>query len=123
MTWRAGRFNNADLGTKVLQKARFLELVEKAGLRDRAKEDAIVHQVKKVQTGPTSEQIAQAIVVLASLTHLPQAKGQAIEKAPEVSDPFEMSLVLILLVPFLIGMFWGSLYKFVDLVEMQTNTN
>ena len=110
MTWRAGRFNNADLGTKVLQKARFLELVEKAGLRDRAKEDAIVHQVKKVQTtGPTSEQIAQAIVVLASLTHLPQAKGQAIEKALEVSDPFEMSLVLILLVPFLIGMFWGSL--------------
>ena len=110
MTWRAGRFNNADLGTKVLRKARFLELVEKAGLRDRAKEDAIVHQVKKVQTtGPTSEQIAQAIVVLASLTHLPQAKGQAIEKALEVSDPFEMSLVLILLVPFLIGMFWGSL--------------
>lgn len=42
MTWRAGRFNNADLGTKVLQKARFLELVEKAGLRDRAIEDAIV---------------------------------------------------------------------------------
>ncbi len=34
MTWRAGRFNNADLRTKVLQKARFLELVEKAGLRE-----------------------------------------------------------------------------------------
>ena len=97
------------LEPKYFQKARFLELVEKAGLRDRAKEDAVVRQVNKVQTGPTSEQIAQAIVVLASLTHFPQAKGQAIEKALEVSDPFEMSLVLILLVPFLIGMFWGSL--------------
>ena len=51
MTWIAGRFNNADLGTKVLQKARFLELVEKAGPRDRAREDAIVHHVRKVQPG------------------------------------------------------------------------
>ena len=52
MTWRAGRFNNSDLGTKVLQKARFQELVEKAGLRDRAEDVVGVQQVAKVLSGP-----------------------------------------------------------------------
>lgn len=67
MSWSPGRYNNSDLGTKVLGKARFLELVEKTGLRDLKDSDVKVQQVANVlstQAGPSKEQIAQALAVL-----------------------------------------------------------
>ena len=33
MTWQSGKYNNSNLGTKVLGKARFLELVDMCGLK------------------------------------------------------------------------------------------
>ena len=109
MTWKAGRFNNADLGTKVLQKARFQELVEMAGLRDRAEDVVGVRQVAKVQTGPTREQIAQAIVVLAGFSQVQAATGQETEVVLEAADTSDFPLMLLLIVPFLIGVLTGCL--------------
>ena len=109
MTWRAGRFNNSDLGTKVLQKARFQELVEKVGLRDRAEDVVGVQQVAKVRSGPTREQIAQAIVMLAGFSQVQPVTGQLTKEALEVPEADEFPLILLLVVPFLIGMLVGCL--------------
>ena len=80
-----------------------------AGLRDRAEDVVGVRQVAKVQTGPTREQIAQAIVVLAGFSQVQAATGQETEVVLEAADTSDFPLMLLLIVPFLIGVLTGCL--------------
>ena len=109
MSWSPGRYNNSDLGTKVLGKARFLELVEKTGLRDLKDSDIKVQQVANVlstQAGPSKEQIAQALAVLVGWLQVAPVKGQNMTE--EVSEGPSM-LTVLLLATFMIGVFAGCL--------------
>ena len=97
MTWSPGKYNNSDLGTKILPKGRFLELVEKCGLRDLSETDLKVQQMAKVlsaQAGPSKEQLAQALAVLVGWLQVTPAKGQNVTlTTPEEPDVLAIFLV------------------------------
>ena len=88
MSWKAGRYNNADLGTKVLQKARFEELIGMCGLRDTAETNGDVQQVSTALAkgvGLSRRQLAEALSVLVTWLQIQGGAGQATEE-PEAED-------------------------------------
>ena len=78
MSWSPGKYNNSDQGTKVLQKARFQELVKMTGLRDLEENDVKIQQVVNVlaqNAGPSKEQVGQALATLVGWLQVQQASG------------------------------------------------
>ena len=108
MSWKAGRYNNADLGTKVLQKARFQELIGMCGLRDTAETNGDVQQVSTALVkgaGPNRRQLAEALSVLVTWLQFQGSAGQATED-PEIPDGW---FLLYLGLTVLVGVILGSL--------------
>ena len=95
MSWSPGKYNNSDLGTKVLQKARFQELVKMTGLRDLEENDVKIQQVVNVlaqNAGPSKEQVGQALATLVGWLQVQQASG--LETESETSE--ESSLLIMM---------------------------
>ena len=91
MSWSPGKYNNSDLGTKLLQKARFQELVQKAGLRDMEENETKIQQVANVlakTAGPSKEQVGQALAILVGWLQVRQANGSL----PESEQDRQMKL-------------------------------
>ena len=102
MTWQAGKDNNSDLGTKVLTKSRFQDLVHKCGLRVK---DGVVNLVKACETGKISAvQAGQLLSVVTMLTQLVGTTGMTTsdEESSGISP-----LWLILGLVYLIGVLTG----------------
>ena len=75
MTWQPGKYNNSDLGTKVLGKARFQELVEMCGLKPLNGGPGKVHQVRTTPAEGSVLTPAQAGQILTMVTWLSQVAG------------------------------------------------
>eukprot|EP00435_Cladocopium_sp_Y103_P020535 s1163_g5.t1 len=109
MSWSPGKYNNSDLGTKVLQKARFQELVKMTGLRDLEENDVKIQQVANVlaqNAGPSKEQVGQALAILVGWLQVQQASG--LETESETSEGISL-LIMMAGAVFLIGLLVGCL--------------
>ena len=106
MSWKAGRYNDADLDTKVLRKARFQELIGMCGLCDTAETNGDVQQVSAALVkgaGPNRRQLAEALSVLVTWLQIEGTAGQT-TKDPEVHDGwFLLYLGLTILVCVILG--------------------
>ena len=109
MSWSPGKYNNSDLGTKLLQKARFQELVQKAGLRDMEENETKILQLANVlakTAGPSKEQVGQALAILVGWLQVQQANGSLTESKQDSSDETP-SLLMIACAIFLFGLLAG----------------
>ena len=109
MSWSPGKYNNSDQGTKVLQKARFQELVKMTGLRDLEENDVKIQQVVNVlaqNAGPSKEQVGQALATLVGWLQVQQASG--LETESETSEESSL-LIMMASAVFLIGLLAGCL--------------
>ena len=102
MTWQAGKDNNSDLGTKVLTKQRFQDLVHSCGLRAR---EGAVNLVKACGTGKISPaQASQLLSVVTMLTQLAGVTGDENEdEGSSGISPLWLTMGLVYLVGVLTG--------------------
>ena len=80
MTWKPGRYNNADLGTKVLPKSRLQELVAKVGLKDPDEQDDEVRMIQSNHRGLDSPEARSALAVLISCVQVQRVRAESTEE-------------------------------------------
>ena len=100
MTWQSGKYNNSNLGTKVLGKARFLELVDMCGLKTLK---GGISQVCEAVSAPTTLTATQAAQILTTMTWLSQVAGARSDPGESPPDGGDDILLGLLLAAFTAG--------------------
>lgn len=96
MTWQSGKYNNTDLGTRVLGKARFQELVEMCRLKPLNGGPGKVHQVRTTPAEGSVLTPTQAGQILTMVTWLSQV-GKSDPDLDRSNDADYMLLVMLLI--------------------------
>ena len=94
MTWQSGKYNNSDLGTKVLGKARFLELVEMCGLKPLKGGISQVCEAVSAPTTLTATRAAQILTTMTWLSQVARARSDPGESRPDGGDYILLGLLL-----------------------------
>eukprot|EP00435_Cladocopium_sp_Y103_P021098 s1207_g5.t1 len=115
MSWIRGQQNQADLGTKVLQKARIKELCEMAGIGPLAEQGAIRSvSATSLPTNWGHIPVGKLVALASVLSQLPVGRGDSRTGGPEIQkdmlslEGFLLSVILMMIAVFFF--IWGACY-------------